>query len=169
MWHAGTACKFDVSPPRTKISGKESPHTLNNSSPFPFSTDNKMPAVHHKLLLEDALQDSPQVGTFYFLTIKTQLCDLVLQYKQRTWRILLRCSLFPLVGDSSQLPHCYGNAFFCLQSRPGSANNVKLWQCITQVVIVIARHIISLQYLHVAFPLTEWRDADRASQFLDCC
>lgn len=32
-------------------------------APIPFSSNaNKMPAVHHKLLLEDALQDSPQVG-----------------------------------------------------------------------------------------------------------
>ncbi|XP_030280838.1 DCC-interacting protein 13-beta isoform X2 [Sparus aurata] len=36
-------------------------HALNNScSHFFSSTANKMPAVHHKLLLEEALQDSPQ-------------------------------------------------------------------------------------------------------------
>ncbi len=38
--------------------GKCSPHP---SIPFPLSPTRKMPAVHHKLLLEEALQDSPQV------------------------------------------------------------------------------------------------------------
>lgn len=35
-----------------------------------------MPAVHHKLLLEDALQDSPQVGAclrVFFTRLRTQL------------------------------------------------------------------------------------------------
>ncbi|KAF3855085.1 hypothetical protein F7725_023140, partial [Dissostichus mawsoni] len=47
-------------PPRSALWETES--TLNNSSyrTFSSSTANKMPAVHHKLLLEDALQDSPQ-------------------------------------------------------------------------------------------------------------
>lgn len=36
---------------------------VNYSGSLCFSfTANKMPAVHHKLLLEEALQDSPQVG-----------------------------------------------------------------------------------------------------------
>ena len=54
-----TTCS--LSPARRTLGNRV--HALNNScSHFFSSTANKMPAVHHKLLLEEALQDSPQVG-----------------------------------------------------------------------------------------------------------
>lgn len=72
-----------------------------------------MPAVHHKLLLEDALQDSPQVGLRLFSHVCVPSCLIkgvtsaevsLAQTVSST-----RCSLFPLVDDSSQLTHCYKN------------------------------------------------------------
>lgn len=51
-----------VSPAAQRLSGNRV-HAVNNSDTLCCSfTANKMPAVHHKLLLEEALQDSPQVG-----------------------------------------------------------------------------------------------------------
>lgn len=56
-------------PPRQDLWETESKTSYIINASILLCSLNKMPAVHHKLLLEDALQDSPQVGPCCFIFI----------------------------------------------------------------------------------------------------
>lgn len=98
-----------------------------------------MPAVHHKLLLEDALQDSPQVGLRLFSHVCVPSClikgvtSAEVSLAQTVSSI--RCSLFPLVDDSSQLTHCYKN---CNPPVSSSCTFQSLLQHVTVILFFVS-------------------------------
>lgn len=63
-------------PTAQRLSGKRVLAVNNSDTLCSSFTANKMPAVHHKLLLEEALQDSPQVRLCELQHVSRHICHI---------------------------------------------------------------------------------------------